>query len=120
MFVYLRTIPILFQQMIKKEFTNEQEYLARIAKALSHPIRITILQLLATKECCYHGNLSEVIPVAKSTLSQHLKELKDAGLIEGTIESPNVKYCIDQERWKIAKTKFAYFFNNIKQNSESC
>lgn len=77
--------------MAKRELTEEQENLARIAKALAHPVRIAILQMLATQECCYHGDMSEVIPVAKSTLSQHLKELREAGLIQGTITLPTVK-----------------------------
>ena len=106
--------------MSKKEFTEEQENLARIAKALAHPVRIAILQLLATQECCYHGDMSEVIPVAKSTLSQHLKELRDAGLIQGEITLPSIKYCINQENWSMAKSLFGDFFKEIKMNSGSC
>lgn len=106
--------------MSQKKFTEEQECLARIAKALSHPVRIAILQLLATQECCYHGDMSEVIPIAKSTLSQHLKELKDAGLIQGNITLPSIKYCINQENWNLAKTQFGAFFKEIKKNSSSC
>ena len=100
--------------MSKKEFTEEQENIARIAKALAHPVRIAILQLLARQECCYHGDMSEVIPVAKSTLSQHLKELREAGLIQGAITPPSVKYCINDENWQIAKTLFVDFFTEIK------
>ena len=100
--------------MSKKEFTEEQENIARIAKALAHPVRIAILQLLARQECCYHGDMSEVIPVAKSTLSQHLKELREAGLIQGAITPPSVKYCINDENWQIAKTLFTGFFTEIK------
>lgn len=106
--------------MYKKELTNEQANLARIAKALAHPVRIAILQLLAKQECCYHGDLSEIIPVAKSTLSQHLKELKEAELIKGTITLPNIEYCIDQQKWSIAKTQFMDFFSEIKHNTEKC
>ena len=73
--------------MSKKEPTADQEQLARFAKALGHPIRIAILKMLATQSCCYHGDMSEMLPIAKSTLSQHLKELKDAKLIRGTHES---------------------------------
>lgn len=104
--------------MAKRKLTEEQENLARIAKALSHPVRIAVLQLLATQECCYHGDMSEVIPVAKSTLSQHLKELREAGLIQGTITSPTVKYCINQENWLINKTLFGGFFKEIKKQAE--
>jgi ArsR family transcriptional regulator len=85
-------------------FTKEQEQTARFAKALGHPVRITILQLLNSQSCCYHGDMAEELPIAKSTLSQHLKELKDAGLIQGTITPPTVKYCINRENWIIAKT----------------
>lgn len=84
-------------------FTKDQEMAARFAKALSHPIRIAILQLLNSQSFCFHGDMAEVLPVAKSTLSQHLNELKEAGLIQGTITSPNIKYCINKENWKLAK-----------------
>ena len=104
--------------MSKKEFTEEQENIARIAKALAHPVRIAILQMLASQECCYHGDMSEIIPVAKSTLSQHLKELREAGLIQGTITLPTVKYCINQENWLLAKTLFGGFFKEIKKQAE--
>ena len=105
--------------MSKKELTAEQEQLARIAKALGHPIRIAILQMLANQSCCYHGDMSEILPIAKSTLSQHLSELKDAELIQGTITLPTVKYCINEENWEKAKKLFSSFFINIK-NEETC
>ena len=89
--------------MGKEEFTKEQEQLARFAKALGHPVRIAILQMLAKQTCCYHGDMSEVLPIAKSTLSQHLNELKDTGLIQGTITLPSVKYCINEENWALAR-----------------
>ena len=87
-------------------FTAEQEQLARFAKALGHPVRIAILQLLNSQACCYHGDMAEELPIAKSTLSQHLKELKDAGLIQGDITPPTTKYCIHKENFKLAKTLF--------------
>ncbi len=90
-------------------FTNEQEQTARFAKALSHPIRIAILQLLNSQTCCYHGDMAEELPIAKSTLSQHLNELKKAGLIQGDITPPTVKYCINKENWNLART----LFNNL-------
>jgi len=105
--------------MSKKELTAEQEQLARFAKALGHPIRIAILQMLATQECCYHGDMSEILPIAKSTLSQHLNELKDAELIQGEIILPSVKYCINHENWEKAKKMFSTFFTDIN-NKESC
>lgn len=103
--------------MAKEELTIEQEKLARFAKALGHPIRISILQMLAKQSCCYHGDMSEILPIAKSTLSQHLKELKEAGLIQGTITLPMVKYCINRDNWKMAQGMFSELFSNI-QNEE--
>ena len=84
-------------------FTAVQEQTARFAKALGHPVRIAILQMLNSQSCCFHGDMAEELPIAKSTLSQHLNELKDAGLIKGTITPPTVKYCVDKENWELAK-----------------
>ena len=99
--------------MLKKEiemneivFSENQKQTARFAKALGHPVRIYVLELLSKQACCYSGDLSEILPVAKSTLSQHLKELKKAGLIQGKIEAPKVKYCINRENWEKAKILF--------------
>lgn len=98
--------------MKKKEvITDEQKKLARYAKAMGHPIRIYILELLSRQKCCYSGNLSEILPIAKSTLSQHLKELKDAGLIQGEIEAPRIKYCIDKVNWKEAQELFKKYLH---------
>lgn len=102
--------------MAKEQLTKEQEQLARFAKALGHPIRVAILQMLARQTCCYHGDMSEILPVAKSTLSQHLKELKEAGLIQGTITPPTVKYCIDKENWLLAKKIFKELFIELSKN----
>ncbi len=88
---------------MNKGITEEQKKTARYAKALGHPVRVYVLQLLANQSCCYSGDLTEVIPIAKSTLSQHLKELKNAGLIQGTIQPPRVKYCINRENWAEAQ-----------------
>ncbi len=84
-------------------FTEQQQRTARIAKALGHPVRVYIVQLLSENACCYSGDLSEELPIAKSTLSQHLKELKNAGLIQGTIEPPKIRYCLNEENWKEAQ-----------------
>ncbi|WP_321289358.1 metalloregulator ArsR/SmtB family transcription factor [uncultured Sunxiuqinia sp.] len=98
--------------MIEQEIiTEEQKLAARYAKAMGHPIRMYILELLTKQACCYSGDLSEILPIAKSTLSQHLKELKDAGLIQGKIEAPKIKYCINRENWKKAKQLFKSHFN---------
>lgn len=90
----------------QRTFSEDQLKLARIAKALSHPVRIYIMQLLSKQTCCYSGDLSEELPIAKSTLSQHLKELKSAGLIQGEIELPKIKYCLNTENWNITKKLF--------------
>lgn len=94
----------------KTIITEEQAALARFAKALGHPVRIYVLQLLARQSCCYSGDLSEDLPIAKSTLSQHLKELKNAGLIQGEIEPPKIKYCLNRENWNTAKKLFEDLF----------
>lgn len=92
--------------MEKEAFSAEQKQLARFAKALGHPVRVYIMNLLSEQSCCYSGDLSEELPIAKSTLSQHLKELKNAGLIQGEIEAPKIKYCINHENWNLAKKLF--------------
>ena len=84
--------------------------MAKFAKALSHPTRLEIHRLLSTQSCCFTGDLVEVLPIAQSTISQHLKELKNAGLIQGEIDPPKIKYCVNQENWKKAKLLFAAFF----------
>jgi DNA-binding transcriptional ArsR family regulator len=90
----------------KSILTTEHKKVARYAKAMGHPIRIYVLELLSKQTCCYSGDLSEELPIVKSTLSQHLKELKDAGLIQGEIEAPRVKYCLNKENWKEAQDLF--------------
>src|SRR5210317_1986068 len=92
--------------------TEDQKTLARFAKAMGHPIRMYVLELLSNQSCCYSGDLTEVLPIAKSTLSQHLKELKDAGLIQGETEPPKIKYCLNKENWEFAKKNFSTFFGD--------
>ncbi len=94
---------------IKSVVTNEQIRAARYAKAMGHPARMYVLELLSNQSCCYSVDLSDELPIAKSTLSQHLKELRDAGLIQGEIESPRIKYCIHKENWKEAQQLFKQF-----------
>ena len=103
MFVILRTE---ICKMKIDPITDEQRKLARYAKAMGHPVRAYVLDLLANQSCCYSGDLTEELPIAKSTLSQHLKELKDAGLIQGQIEAPKIKYCINNENWEEAQKLF--------------
>jgi ArsR family transcriptional regulator len=96
----------------EKYFTDDQEKLARYGKALSNPVRVFILDYLSNNlnKCCYSGDMAENLPIARSTLSEHLKELKKAGLIQGEINPPYIKYCINPENWEEAKLMFAKFF----------
>ena len=103
-----------------KEYTIRQEQLARFAKAMGHPARIAILQFLAKQDTCYFGDIHEELPIAKATVSQHLKELKEAGLIQGEIETPKVKYCINRDNWQYAKSLFGEFFNECTCKKDGC
>jgi len=98
-------------QKVKQTFTDKQELVAKFANALANPIRVAILELLSTQSCCYHGDLSEEFHIANSTLSQHLKVLKEVGLIQGEINPPKTKYCINKENWALAKELLIGFFN---------
>ena len=102
-----------------KTYTIDNEQLARFAKAMGHPARITILQFLASLDSCYFGDIHNELPIAKATVSQHLKELKDAGLIQGEIETPKVKYCINRENWGKAQVFFEAFFS-VKTEKTTC
>jgi len=105
----------------KLEFTQEVQQIARISKALSHPVRVYILQKLSKmNSCCYSGDLVEELPVGRSTLSQHLKELKYAGLIQGEINPPYIKYCINRTNWEKAKKLFTDFLNDNESVEFSC
>lgn len=106
--------------MANKDYTLHQEQLARFAKAMGHPARIAILEFLAKQTECYFGDIHEELPIAKATVSQHLKELKEAGLIQGEIETPRVKYCINRENWKLAHKLFGEFFGTCACKKETC
>jgi DNA-binding transcriptional ArsR family regulator len=96
----------------KKYYTESQVKMARYAKAMAHPVRIFILDFLADNidKCCYSGDMAEELPIARSTLSEHLKELKKSGLIQGEINPPYIKYCINKEHWEEAKELFQNFY----------
>ncbi len=94
-----------------KKYTNQQVLIAKFSNALAHPVRIAILQLLMKQKNCFHGDMAEVLPIANSTLSQHLNVLKEAGLIKGEIEPPKTKYCINKENWNLAKGLLMGFFD---------
>jgi ArsR family transcriptional regulator, arsenate/arsenite/antimonite-responsive transcriptional repressor len=105
----------------KLEFAHEAQEIARISKALSHPVRVYILQKLSKmNSCCYSGDLVEELPIGRSTLSQHLKELKYAGLIQGEINPPYIKYCINRDNWEKARKLLDDFLNNAQSLNFSC
>ncbi|MBQ7855490.1 MAG: winged helix-turn-helix transcriptional regulator [Alistipes sp.] len=106
--------------MANKNYSIKQEQVARFAKALGHPARIAILQFLLKQTQCYFGDIHEELPIAKATVSQHLKELKDAGLIQGEVETPKVKYCINRDNWRLAQELFGEFFGQCVCKRESC
>ncbi len=106
--------------MDNRKYAEHQKQLARFAKAMAHPARIAILQFLASQDSCFFGDIHEELPIAKATVSQHLKELKSAGLIQGEIEAPKVKYCINRKNWEIARTMFSGFFSQPLCKEESC
>jgi ArsR family transcriptional regulator len=96
----------------KSPITDKQEKIARYGKALSNPTRVFILEYLANNlnKCCYSGDMAEILPIARSTLSEHLKELKNAGLIQGEINPPYIKYCINHENWEEARLLLSELF----------
>jgi ArsR family transcriptional regulator len=105
----------------KEIISTEQQKAARYAKAMGHPIRMYVLELLSKQSCCYSGDLTEELPIVKSTLSQHLKELKDAGLIQGEIEAPRIKYCLNRKNWKEAQDLFRKFLKmDIEEPIQKC
>ena len=106
--------------MDSKKYTSEQEHIARFAKAMGHPARMAILEFLSKQNSCFFGDIHEELPIAKATVSQHLKELKEAGLIQEEIETPKVKYCINRENWKIASMLFSKLFGQCACKNESC
>ena len=91
---------------MKRNHTEQEEQLARFAKAMGHPTRIAILKFLASQDSCFFGDIHEVLPIAKATVSQHLSQLKEAGLIQGEINPPKVRYCINPANWELANKSF--------------
>jgi DNA-binding transcriptional ArsR family regulator len=105
----------------KEEFTQKEQDLAEFAKAISHPARIAILKVLAKRNQCVCGEIVEVLPLAQSTVSQHLKELKNAGLIKGTVEGTTSCYCINWKAFDQFCSSFSSLFDHIQeQNEKSC
>ncbi|MFM7023672.1 MAG: ArsR/SmtB family transcription factor [Flavobacteriales bacterium] len=103
-----------------EEFTVKDNKIAKYAKALSHPARVAILQLLIKKQSCICGDIVDELPLSQSTVSQHLKELKEAGLIKGDIDGVKVCYCIDEKEWQKAKTYLHDFFSSYVNKGSCC
>ncbi len=103
-----------------EEFTVKDNKIAKYAKALSHPARVAILKLLIQRQACICGDIVEELPLSQSTVSQHLKELKEAGLIQGDIEGAKVCYCIDEKEWKQAQHYLTELFDAYKKAGEKC
>lgn len=105
----------------KDEFSQQEQELATLAKALAHPARIAILKVLAAKNECICGEIVDLLPLAQSTVSQHLKELKDAGLISGSIDGPRSCYCINWQAFESFNKEFTSFLKDLKkQKSAQC
>lgn len=98
-------------------FTDEQNKLATLFKVLGHPARVAIIQHIIKQNACICTDLVDELGLAQATISQHLKELKSIGIIQGTIEGKSVCYCIDQKVWAAIQNEFSNFFNqNVKVN----
>lgn len=105
----------------KAEFPKAEARLAELAKALSHPARISILKLLAERNTCICGEIVDELPLAQSTVSQHLKELKACGLVQGEIDGPKSCYCIDWETLKDLQTLLGTLFKGLERgNQDKC
>lgn len=104
----------------KEAFGQDEQELAELAKALAHPARIAILKELARRNTCVCGEIVEVLPLAQSTVSQHLKELQQAGLIQGTIEGAKSCYCINRATFQKFERMLESFFVSTTANQSCC
>src|SRR5436190_21188561 len=103
-----------------EEFTVLENKIARYAKALAHPARVAIIRMLLKKQACICGDMVDVLPLSQSTVSQHLKELKNAGLIKGEIEGVKTCYCIDEKEWQAAQVWINQLFESYKGCGGQC
>jgi DNA-binding transcriptional ArsR family regulator len=101
-------------------FKKRQNRLAILAKAFDHPARIAILEYLLSNQTCICNDLVNVLPLSQSTITQHLKELKQIGIIKGEVEGPKVNYCIDEKVWKEAKDTFMNIFSKLVTKNDCC
>lgn len=102
------------------EFGTKENLIAKYAKALGHPARIAILRLLAGRNACVCGDIVDELPLSQSTVSQHLKELKEAGLIQGDIDGAKVCYCINEKEWRAAQAWLNQLFDSYKGCNGNC
>jgi len=103
-----------------KDYSAQELSIAKYAKALSHPARVAILNVLLKRQSCICGAIVDELPLSQSTVSQHLKELKAAGLIKGDIDGVSVCYCIDEKVWNNAKKQLNQLFDNVNLSSKCC
>jgi DNA-binding transcriptional ArsR family regulator len=101
-------------------FNDEQNWLAVMLKAIAHPARIAILEQIIKANACICGDLVEELGLAQATISQHLRELKNAGLIQGTIEGVSVCYCIEPKAWALLQNQLNSFFNQVEMQKACC
>ena len=101
-------------------FTKEQNAMAQLAKAIAHPARVAILEHLISTDACVCGDLVEVLPLSQATVSQHLKELKNAGLIKGNIQGTSICYCLDKDEWSNCIGTFNGLFDRIRSVTKCC
>ncbi len=103
-----------------EEFSVKDNRIAKYAKALSHPARVAILKILIQKQACICGDIVDELPLSQSTISQHLKELKQSGLIKGDIDGAKVCYCIDEKEWKDAQVYLNDLFDSQRRKADQC
>jgi len=103
-----------------ENFKARENTIALLCKALAHPARVAILMHLARVDKCIGGEIVEEIPLSQPTISRHLRELQQIGLIKGTIDGNRVNYCIDAERWKLARDEINELFDHFVSDHECC
>lgn len=101
-------------------FTEHQNEVATAAKALAHPARVAIIEYLLATNACINGDLVKELGLAQATISQHLRELKDIGIIQGSIEGTRMNYCINPERWNEIRSLFTGIFEQFNIDGEHC
>jgi DNA-binding transcriptional ArsR family regulator len=118
--LYYRNITINMGTTKSEEFALIENKIAGYAKALSHPARIAIFRLLIKNQACICGDIVDKLPLSQSTVSQHLKELKEAGLIQGDIDGAKICYCINEKEWAEAKKYLNNFMETFTHKTKCC